>query len=86
MGAVASVFEAIARRCPENTPDPWTMDINEQRRLAVAIRRVLGLDWIYKLQCVSAWEIVRSSKRPVNLSTPKNPKTRVKTDNNAQEV
>ena len=51
MGAVASVFEAIARRCPENTPDPWTMDINEQRRLVVATRRVLGLDWSYKVDC-----------------------------------
>ena len=51
MGAVASVFEAIARRCPENTPDPWTKDINEQRRLVVATRRVLGLDWSYKIDC-----------------------------------
>ena len=51
MGAVASVFEAIARRCPENTPDPWTKDINEQRRLVVATRRVLGLDWSYKVDC-----------------------------------
>ena len=41
MGAVASVFEAIARRCPENTPDPWTKDINEQRRLVVATRRTV---------------------------------------------
>ena len=51
MGAVASVFEAIARRCPENTPDPWTKDINKQRRLVVATRRVLGLDWSYKVDC-----------------------------------
>ena len=50
-GAVASVFEAIARRCPENTPDPWTKDINKQRRLVVATRRVLGLDWSYKVDC-----------------------------------
>ena len=49
--AVASVFEAIARRCPGNTPDPWTKDINEQRRLFVATRRVLGLDWSYKVDC-----------------------------------
>ena len=51
MGAVASVFEAIARRCPENTPDSWTRDINEQRRLVVATGRVLGLDWSYKVDC-----------------------------------
>ena len=51
MDAVASVFEAIARRCPENTPGPWTKDINEQRRLVVATRRVLGLDWSYKVNC-----------------------------------
>ena len=51
MGAVASVFEAIARCCPENTPDPWTKHINEQRRLVVATRRVLGLDWSYKVDC-----------------------------------
>ena len=51
MGAVASVFEAIARRYPENTPDPRTKDINKQRRLVVATRRVLGLDWSYKVDC-----------------------------------
>ena len=51
MGAVASVLGAIARRCPENTPDPWTKGINEQRRLVVATRRVLGLDWSYKVDC-----------------------------------
>ena len=51
MGSVTSVFEAIGRRCPGNTPDPWTKDINEQRRLVVATRRVLGLDWSYKVHC-----------------------------------
>ena len=51
MGAIASVFEAIAKRCPDNTPDPWTKDINEQRHLVVATRRVLGLDWSYKIDC-----------------------------------
>ena len=51
MGTVASIFEAITRRCPENTPDPWTKDINEKRRLVVATRRVLGLDWSYKVDC-----------------------------------
>ena len=51
MGVVASVFEAITRRYPENTPDPWTKDINEQRRVVVATRHVLGLDWSYKADC-----------------------------------
>ena len=51
MNAVSSVFETITRRCPENTPDPCTKDINEQRRLVVATRRVLGLDWSYKVDC-----------------------------------
>ena len=51
MRAVASVFEAIARRCSENTPDPCTKDINEQLRLIVATRHVLGLDWSYKVDC-----------------------------------
>ena len=51
MGAVASVFEPIARRCPENTPDLWTKVINEQRRLVVDTRRMLGLDWSYKVDC-----------------------------------
>ncbi|CAM9104182.1 unnamed protein product [Ascophyllum nodosum] len=40
MGGVAFVFKAIARRCPENTPDPWTKDIDEQRRLVVATRAI----------------------------------------------
>ena len=51
MGAVASVFEAIARRCPENTRDLWTKDINEQRRLVVATKSVLALDCSYKVDC-----------------------------------
>ena len=51
MGAVASVFEAIARRCPEYTPNPWTKDVNEQRRLVLATRRALGLDWNYEVDC-----------------------------------
>ena len=51
MGTVTPVFEAIARLCPENTPDPWTKDINQQRRLVVATRCVLGLDWSYKVDC-----------------------------------
>ena len=51
MGAVASVSKAIARRYPENTLDPRTKDINKQRRLVVATRRVLGLDWSYKVDC-----------------------------------
>ena len=51
MGAVASVFEAIARRYLENTPVPWTNDINEQRRLVVATGCVSGIDWSYKVDC-----------------------------------
>lgn len=51
MGAVDSVFEAIARRCPHNVPDCWPTDANERQRLVVCTRGFFGLDWAYSVDC-----------------------------------
>ena len=51
MGAVASVFEAISRRCPDAAPSPWPTNIDHQRHLVINTRRALGLDWHYSVDC-----------------------------------
>lgn len=51
MGAVASVFEAIAKRCPMGGSDVWPLNVNIQRNLVATTRNIFGLDWRYSIDC-----------------------------------
>ena len=50
MGAVASVFEAIAKRCPEPAHG-WPHNVNVQHNLVLFTRKAFGLDWRYSIDC-----------------------------------
>ncbi|CAM9268752.1 unnamed protein product, partial [Ectocarpus fasciculatus] len=45
MGDVASVFEAIAARCPQEGSPIWPDNFNDQQNRVVRTRREFGLDW-----------------------------------------
>lgn len=50
MGAVASMYEVIARRCPE-VCQVWPANVNIQHNLVLSTRRAFGLDWSYSNDC-----------------------------------
>ena len=51
MGDVASVFEAIAARCPQEGSPIWPDNFNDQQNRVVRTRREFGLDWQYANSC-----------------------------------
>ena len=51
MGDVASVFEAIAARCPQEGSPIWPDNFNDQQNRVVRTRREFGLDWRYANSC-----------------------------------
>ncbi|CAN0541471.1 unnamed protein product, partial [Ectocarpus sp. 12 AP-2014] len=51
MGDVASVFEAIAARCPQEGSPIRPDNFNDQQSRVVRTRREFGLDWRYANSC-----------------------------------
>ncbi|CAM9122980.1 unnamed protein product [Ectocarpus sp. 8 AP-2014] len=51
MGDVASVFEAIAARCPQEGSPIWPDNFNDRQNRVVRTRREFGLDWRYANSC-----------------------------------
>ena len=51
MGAVASVIEAIARRCHDPEGDSTPDNVDDQHRLVVSAPRSFGLHWRYANNC-----------------------------------
>ena len=59
MGAIASVFEAMCKKPSDDCQQPWPSDVDDRRNLVVTTRRILGLDWAYKMNCGIADHNVR---------------------------